>query len=87
MDILLGKRDGNSLSQAGAACNRKNTMASECLIENPCLGVNVPRSEAQEILKPQCILIHEDFEILQQRRRWVSFRPHTYSFWIKENIM
>ena len=29
------------------------------------------------ILKPQCILIHEDFTILQRRSRWVSFRPST----------
>jgi len=30
-------------------------------------------------LKPQCILIHENFKILQRRSRWVCFRPSTKS--------
>jgi len=37
----------------------------------------LPICKAQEILKPECTTVHEDFRILQQRSRWVSFRSNT----------
>ena len=38
------------------------------------------------ILKPECTVVHEDFRILKQRRRWVSFRPNTNYFSIDCHI-
>ncbi|MDA3789845.1 MAG: hypothetical protein PF503_15275, partial [Desulfobacula sp.] len=37
----------------------------------------LPIYKAQKILKPECTTVHEDFRILQQRSRWVSFRSNT----------
>ncbi len=37
----------------------------------------MPIYKAQGILKPECTVVHEDFKILQQRSRWVSFRSNT----------
>ena len=36
----------------------------------------LPICEAQEILKPECTEVHEDFKILKQRSRWVNFRSN-----------
>ena len=47
------------------------------LTETLCLGEKLPICKAQGILKPECTTVHEDFRILQQRRRWVSFRSNT----------
>ncbi len=45
--------------------------------KTPCLGKKLPIYKAQKILKPECTTVHEDFRILQQRSRWVSFRSNT----------
>jgi hypothetical protein len=40
------------------------------------LDEKLPICYAQEILKPEFNVVHEDFKILKQRRRWVSFRSN-----------
>ncbi len=47
----------------------------EWLNEAPCLDENLPICKAQESIKPECTLVHEDLILLQQRGRWVSFHP------------
>ena len=38
---------------------------------------NLPICEAQELLQPECTVVHEDCKSLKQRSRWVSFRSNT----------
>ncbi len=44
---------------------------------NLCLDEKLPRYKAQAKLKPERTQVREDFSFVQQRRRWVTFRPNT----------
>ena len=47
------------------------------LTEKQCLDENLPICEAQELLQPECTVVHEDCKSLKQRSRWVNFRSNT----------
>ncbi len=62
---------------AAAAVVAKGSLINNLTIDWPktlCLDEKLPICKVQEILKPECTTVHEDFRILRQRRRWVSFR-------------